>query len=148
MCVRIQFSVGANIKQPARGVIRTRRKRIAIREKPETDWSCDGGKKGSAVDLLDRVDVRLVTSERLGSLAAADIPELRGRVTGTRNENVLIWSQRETWYIDQYGRFAKTKREQSAYLITSPVWSLNSTTRTPASMSQSMQVMSPELVTI
>lgn len=34
------------------------------------------------------------------------------------------------------------------YLITSPVWSLNSMTRTPASISQSMQVMSPELVTI
>jgi hypothetical protein len=34
------------------------------------------------------------------------------------------------------------------YLITSPVWSLNSITRIPASTSQSMQVMSPELVTI
>ena len=96
----------------------------------------------------DGVDVGLVASEGLRRLAAADIPELCSSIAGSRNENVLVGAERQADICIVRHSDLGHAGEVVPYLITSPVWSLNSTNRTPASMSQSMQVMSPEEVTI
>lgn len=48
-----------------------------------------------AIYALYGVDVRLVTSECLRSLAATDIPKLRRSVTCTRHEDVLTRTERQ-----------------------------------------------------
>lgn len=47
-------------------------------------------------DALYGVDVRLVSSEGLSGLAAADIPKLRSRVTRARHEDILVGTKRQT----------------------------------------------------
>lgn len=87
-----------------------------------------------------------MAGEGLSRTTAADIPELGSGVASTGDKYVLAGAKGQTTEIDEYESEIKGPREK--YLMTSPVWSLNSTTRTPASMSQSMQVISPEEVTI
>lgn len=70
--VRVEFPVGANVKKTASGVVRARAKGIAVGEE------------------LDGVDIRLVTRKCLHRLPGADIPQLRKRVAGARDEDVLI----------------------------------------------------------
>ena len=88
-----------------------------------------------------------MTSESLSSLAT-DIPKLGRRVASTGDEDVLVGAQGQAdGHVVRQAQKGKPT-DASTYLITSPVWSLNSTTRTPASISHNMQVMSPEEVTI
>lgn len=70
--VRVQLAVRANIKQAARRIIRTSAKGVAVWEE------------------LNGIDIRLVTRERLNSLASSNIPELGKSVAGARHEDVLV----------------------------------------------------------
>lgn len=70
--VDVELAIGTNIKQTARSVVGTSAKGVAIGEE------------------LDGVDVRLVTSKSLHSLAGTDIPQLGESVAGTGNEDVLV----------------------------------------------------------
>ena len=95
----------------------------------------------------DRVDVRFVSNEGLSSFAAPDVPQLCRSITGAGDEGILARCKGQAGDLciricGDGGTMAVT------YLITSPVWSLNSMTLTPASISHNMQVMSPLLVTI
>ena len=46
-------------------------------------------------DVRDGVDIGLMAGESLGRLAAADIPELRGRVACAGNEDILVGAKRQ-----------------------------------------------------
>ena len=61
-------------------------------------------------DVRDGVDIGLVAGESLGRLAAADIPELRGRVACAGNEDILVGAKRET------GRCVSTERASVAII--------------------------------
>lgn len=88
-----------------------------------------------------------MTSESLCSSSCANIPEFRRGIASTGNENIAIARSKGQAKVEINISNMNGKTETN-YLITSPVWSLNSMTRTPASISQSMHVISPELVTI
>ena len=75
--VLVQLAVGSQVKQPARSVVRARPECLARREE------------------LDRVDVALVTDERLHCLARADVPHLGGSVACSRDKDVLVWPERQ-----------------------------------------------------
>ena len=68
----IQFPVGSNVEETARGVVGAGAEGVAVREE------------------LDGVDVRLVAGEGLDSLAGADVPQLGKGVAGAGNEDVLV----------------------------------------------------------
>lgn len=70
--IEVQFAIGANVKQPAGGVVGSRNERVTVGEE------------------LDGVDVRLVARKGLHRLSGTDIPELGERVAGTRDEGVLV----------------------------------------------------------
>lgn len=70
--VNVKFAVGTDIEQTAGSVVGASAKGVAIREE------------------LNGVDVRLVASKRLHSLAGTDIPQLGESVAGTGHEDVLV----------------------------------------------------------
>lgn len=70
--VLIELSIGTDIKQTASSIIRTSDKGMAI-------WK-----------ELNRVDIRFVSRKGLNGLASSNIPELRKRITSTRDEGVLV----------------------------------------------------------
>lgn len=50
--------------------------------------------KAGGFDLLYSVNIRLVADESLGGLATSNVPQLSGGITGARDENVLVWTER------------------------------------------------------
>ena len=70
--VDVQFAIGTNIEQTARGVVRTGTESVAIREE------------------LDGVDVGLVTRKGLHRLTGTNVPQFGKRIASTRDENVLV----------------------------------------------------------
>lgn len=70
--VDVELAVGPDIEQTARSVIGASAEGVTIGEE------------------LNGVDVGLVTSKSLHSLAGTDIPQLGESVAGTGNENVLV----------------------------------------------------------
>lgn len=153
---RNQLAIRTNIEQSAGRIVRTGRESIAVGEEPGNYLSVPAElhiRYGWAVDALYCIDVGFMSNEGLGSLSASNVPEFGGGITGARYKDVLIGAEGQTkgkkmLSISDEEIDKGVKMQSFAYLITSPVWSLNSITRTPASMSQSIQVMSPEEVTI
>lgn len=72
--VLIQLAVSAEVKKTARSVIRTSSESLTVGEE------------------LDSVDIGLVSNERLHALAGSDIPHLRGGITSSRHEDLLLGS--------------------------------------------------------
>lgn len=70
--IKVQFTIGTDIKQSAGGVVGSGDERVAIGEE------------------LDGVDVGLVAGKSLDRLSGTDIPELSERVAGTGDEGVLV----------------------------------------------------------
>lgn len=70
--VLIELSIGTDIEQTASSIVGTRDKRMAIREE------------------LNRIDIGFVSGKGLDGLASSNIPELRKRIAGTRDEGVLV----------------------------------------------------------
>lgn len=70
--VEVEFTISANIKETASGIVGSGHKRVAVWEE------------------LDGIDVGLVAGKGLNSLAGADIPELGEGVASTGNEGVLV----------------------------------------------------------
>ena len=68
----VQLSVGADVEQPAGGVVRAGHEGVSVGEE------------------LDGIDVGLVAGEGLDGLAGAYVPELGEGVTGAGNEGVLV----------------------------------------------------------
>lgn len=71
--VLFEFSISADVKESARGVIRASSKCKAVGEE------------------LHCVDVRFVSSECLNTLPASNVPEFGVGIAGPRNECVLVW---------------------------------------------------------
>jgi hypothetical protein len=67
-----ELNVGAEVEKTARSVIRAGTESVA------------GG------EILNSVDIRLVSVEGLLALSGADVPELGSRVAGTRDEALLV----------------------------------------------------------
>jgi len=67
-----KFSVGTDIVETARSIIRT------------CSEGCSVGERG------DSVDVGFVTNEGVSALARLDVPDLSGGITSTRDEDVLV----------------------------------------------------------
>ena len=70
--VYVELSVGSDIEQPTGCVIGASDERVAIREE------------------LDGVNIGLVASKRLDSLAGANVPKFGKSITGARDEGVLV----------------------------------------------------------
>lgn len=70
--VCIEFTIRTNVKQAAGCVIGASTEGISVREE------------------LDCVDVGLMTSKSLNSLAGTDVPQFGKGVTGSRDEDVLV----------------------------------------------------------
>lgn len=70
--IALKLTIRPDIKQSARGVIRTSTEGVAVGEE------------------LNGIDIRVVCGERLDALLLADIPKLGKSVTGTRHELVVI----------------------------------------------------------
>lgn len=79
--VCVEFPVGSQIEQAARSVVRTRCESVTIGEE------------------LDRIDIALVASKRLYSLAGSNIPNLGNGVTGTRDKDVGVGTERDAHHV-------------------------------------------------
>jgi hypothetical protein len=75
MGVLIQLAVGAQVEEPARGVIRSRSKGLTVGEE------------------LHGVDVRFVAQEGLHALSCADVPHLGCGIAGSRDKDLLLRGQ-------------------------------------------------------
>ena len=102
MHIRVHFSIGSNVKQSTRGIVGTRSNSLSVgEESAKTDIIlCEhavvGLSEERAQDLLHRIDVTFVSHKGLDTFAASNIPELCCSITCSRDENVLIWGERET----------------------------------------------------
>ena len=94
MCEGVQFPVSSNVEESARCVVRASREGVAVGEEPEKLLKT--GVVREEEDALNSVDVGLVAGEGLGSLPAADIPQLRSRVAGTGHKNILVRTEGQT----------------------------------------------------
>jgi hypothetical protein len=50
-------------------------------------------------DILDGVDIRLMSDESLSGLSASNVPELGGCIASAGNKDVLIWAKRQAGWV-------------------------------------------------
>lgn len=113
--VRVEFAIRPEIEELARGIVGSGRKRIAIGEEPGGVGSArarrqngdkarrhcchadadECGGRARCSDSLHRVDIRLVTRERLHCLARPNVPHLCCGVASTRHEQIGVRCQRD-----------------------------------------------------
>lgn len=107
MAVEAQLLVGAQVEQPAGGVVGACGEGAAVGEKLGGSAAVGvSGVRGSARGVMlripdwdhthtDGVDVRLVTRERLPAHAVPDVPQFDRGVAGPRHKGALVGRQRQ-----------------------------------------------------